>query len=393
MDAATIAQCTARKLGSAPFGRLRPGLEPTGTSSTHALMLHDEEIPLTNFGLGTRRLTSLSIQDQAVAGGSIVVIDEIEHGLEPHRLAHVLRYLRQRAEAAEVQVILTTHSPITVETLQASDLSVVHCAAGTTVVKQVSAELDNVQGVLRSAPSALLSRRVMVGEGPTEVGFIRGLLRIWDQARNIAGQAISATLGVTVVNGRGSSQPVQRGLLFRQLGYPTVVLLDNDDRSIDDVVTDAEAKGLNVLRWAADWALEEEIAQCIDEEGLREFVGLAAELKSEDSVRDSVASRLKVATLSGLDPSSWASATGTPLGQVRDAIGAAAKGKRLTGAGKEESKGWFKREDAGELLAEIVSARWSQLSATDIEGVISQLSAFAYADDLVSATEDVTKDV
>ncbi|MDK3258174.1 ATP-dependent nuclease [Blastococcus capsensis] len=378
MEAATLAQTSARRLGSAPFGRLRPGLEPTGASSAHSLILHDEDIPLTGFGLGTRRLTSLSIQDQAVEGGSIVVVDEIEHGLEPHRLAHVLHYLSQRTSSGELQVLLTTHSPIAVESMQASDLNVVRSEAGETVVQRVSAELDDVQGMLRAAPSALLGRRILIGEGATEVGLIRGLLRRADNRRRADQLPISATLGVAIVDGRGGNQAVRRGALFGELGYPVTVLIDNDDASIDTEVAAAEAKGVRVIRWTQGRALEDELIRCLDEAGLHSLVQLAAEIKGEESVRASVEARLDGASLAGLDPSAWAlGATRTPEA-VRDAIAGSAVGRKVAGGGKEEKKGWFKSEDAGEQLAALVATNWSHLSKTEMGSVVTSLLAFAY---------------
>jgi putative ATP-dependent endonuclease of OLD family len=48
--------------GSAHFTALRPGLEPDTATSANALILHDDRVPLTGYGLGSRRLTSLAIQ-------------------------------------------------------------------------------------------------------------------------------------------------------------------------------------------------------------------------------------------------------------------------------------------------------------------------------------------
>jgi putative ATP-dependent endonuclease of the OLD family len=110
-DVAAAVQVQSRALGAAPYESLRPGLDPAQSGSTHSLVLHDENVPLTSEGLGTRRLTGLSIQERAVEGGSIIAVDEIEYGLEPHRLVHVLQYLRDRATPGQLQVILTTHSP------------------------------------------------------------------------------------------------------------------------------------------------------------------------------------------------------------------------------------------------------------------------------------------
>lgn len=101
-EAAAAAQKSASAFGAASFGELRPGLEPGSSSSTHALLLHDGEVPLSSLGRGTRRLTSLAIQDRSMEEGSIIAIDEIEHGLEPHRLAQALHRLRQRTAAEKL---------------------------------------------------------------------------------------------------------------------------------------------------------------------------------------------------------------------------------------------------------------------------------------------------
>lgn len=380
-DAAALARSAALKLGSAAFGPLRPGLEPTAASSAHSLMLHDADVPLTSFGLGTRRLTSLSIQDQAVAGGAIVAIDEVEHGLEPHRLAHVLRYLKDRAKAGDIQVILTTHSPVAVETLQAVDLGVVRSVDGQTFATSVSPELDNIQGVVRSAPSALLSRRIVVGEGPTEVGFVRGLLRRLDAGQLERNAPTTATLGVAIVDGGGGDQAIKRGSILRELGYPTAVLIDNDDRTIDSAVSAAQLDRLDIRRWGADLSLEDQIARDIDEVGLRAVVELAADIRSEDAVTAGVAARLGVDSLTGLDPAAWAAVTGKPLDEVRAAIGYAAKGRKLDGESKDESKGWFKREDAGEQLAAVVVEHWEAVKDSDLGAVIGALLVFALADE------------
>jgi hypothetical protein len=36
-------------------------------------------------------VSTLAIQREAVQGGSIIAVDEVEHGLEPHRLIHQSR--------------------------------------------------------------------------------------------------------------------------------------------------------------------------------------------------------------------------------------------------------------------------------------------------------------
>lgn len=305
-----------------------------------------------------------------MAGGSIIAMDEVEHGLEPHRLAQTLRRLKKRTDAGELQVIMTTHSPITVETLSAVDLVVVHTdGAGTTTCQPVPEDLDNVQGTFRSAPDAILGRRVLVGEGATEVGFLRGLLRYWDVEQLVADKPPAAAVGTVLVNGKGGTQPTQRAQNFQQLGHPTCMLVDNDDRTIDDSVAEAEAAGVLVHRWTVGNALEDEVIQTLPAAGLQAVVALAVDIKGEESVQATVGANLEGPALTGIAVSGWQAQVNADLDMMRTAIAAAAAKKE-----------WFKREDRGEELAEVVIRHWGGLEATPLLKVIGDLRAFAYPD-------------
>jgi putative ATP-dependent endonuclease of the OLD family len=305
-------------------------------------------------------------------GGSIIAIDEVEHGLEPHRLAQTLRHLKKRTDTGDLQIIMTTHSPITVETLSAVDLVVVHAdGAGVTICHPVPEGLDNVQGTFRNAPSALLGRRVLVGEGATEVGFLRGLLRHWDAERIAADQVPAAAIGTVLVNGMGGTQPTQRARNFQQLGYPTCMLVDNDDRAIDQAVKDAEAVGVAVHRWTFGNALEDEVIQALPAEGLQAVVDVAVDIKGEQSILATVGAKLGNKQLTGTDFAAWQAQAGVDEPAIRTAIAGAATAK-----GKDRE--WFKREDRSEELAGIVIAHWDSLDGTNLLKVISELRAFAY---------------
>lgn len=186
--AAAEVQGAAQAIGGTSFIKLVPGLDPAGSSSGSALLLHDQEVPLTGYGLGTRRLISLAIQETAFNEGAILLIDEVEHGLEPHRLHHLLRHLKNRTADGSGQVLMTTHAPVAVEALRAQDISVVRSKDGTTTVRQVPGYLDDVQGALRAGPSAVLASRVVVCEGKTEMGVVRSFLLHWGRAAHCAGQ-------------------------------------------------------------------------------------------------------------------------------------------------------------------------------------------------------------
>lgn len=380
--AAMVAEAAA-KIGGADLSQLRPGLDPTSSSSTNALLLHNGSIPLTGHGLGTRRLISLAIQEKAYTAGEIVLIDEIEYGLEPHRLHHLLRHLKQRTENGAGQVIITTHSPLAVEALRAEDISVVRGEDGHTSVQAVPADLNNVRGTLRSAPSALLARRVVVCEGKTEMGIVRRFLQHWDIQRSARGKASHAAMGTAQSDGNGSTTAPARALVLRQLGYPALLIIDHDDSGSDPGVAAAVAEGAEAVRWQNGNALEDEIAASLSPAGLADLVALAADIRSEESVCSAVADRLPGATtISGLDPSAWLPPD-RPFDEVRTAIGAAAKGKKLKGdAKKEESKAWFKLEESGELLGSLLIKRWDEIKDAPLGLGLRRLYVFAYDEDL-----------
>lgn len=383
--AATLAQAEVKKLGSGPFEDLRPGLDPAFGSASSALVLHEGNIPLTQFGLGSRRLLSLSIQENALAGNSIVAIDEVEAGLDPHRLSHLIRYLRERAARGELQVILSTHSPLVVEALGHGQLFVVRSVAGATTVSGVPAELqpgenDILQGVIRERPSSLLAQSVIVGEGATEVGFIRELLHEWDEGRPNLRQITSVTAGVGVTNGSGSSQAPKRARALAKLGYPTLLLIDGDvaDNAAD--VADAHTAGTVVVQWPEGYALEDVIVAEASIACLQDIVNTAADERSEEAITSAVSSRLGQ-QLAGLDVAGWISVYGEAA--VRKAIGAAAKGARANGT-KSDGNSWFKREDRGAQLAAIVRAHSSTLRGEVLKGGVRTLREFVYGADEIA---------
>jgi putative ATP-dependent endonuclease of OLD family len=56
------------------------------------ISLHDGKLPLRRLGTGSSRLIVSALQHDA-GESHVALIDEIEHGLEPHRIARLLKYL------------------------------------------------------------------------------------------------------------------------------------------------------------------------------------------------------------------------------------------------------------------------------------------------------------
>jgi putative ATP-dependent endonuclease of OLD family len=382
-DAASTAQERAKHLGAGSFSQLRPGLDPSVGSTSAALVLHNDAVPLTQYGLGSRRLLSLSIQEGALEGNSVIAIDEIESGLDPHRLLHVLGYLRRRANEGTLQVFLTTHSPLVVEGLSNVELAVVRSVQGKTTVTGVPAQLDptntdRTQGVIRSWPSALLASDVVVGEGPTEVGFLMRLLLAFDGVATAESEATSVSRGVAVANGNGSSQAPQKALALQRLGYGTFLLIDGDTDENQADVDQAVAGGVALHRWPDGQALEDVLASELSLLGLQNLVDLATSERSAESVLSAVRT-LSEHDLKTTLVEDWMAALGEP--EVRRVIGLAAQGERPDGT-KKSQNAWFKRQDRGWELGKIVENELCEMPAGGglAEG-IRALLRFTYADD------------
>ena len=354
------------EIGGRAYGGLQPGLDPQGASSTSALLLHEGRIPLTSAGLGTRRLTSIAVQEIAAIGGDMVIIDEIEHGLEPHRLLHVLHRLKRKAADGRGQVVTTTHSPIAVQALQALDICVVRNVDGQTTVRQVPPDVEEVQGALRACPAAVLARKVVVGEGKTEVGIARYLIRSSDAEQIAAGRPTHAALGAALVDGVGRTAPA-RSKVFHSLGITALLLIDNDDRAVDGDIQAAVKAGVTVVRWQENNSTEAEIISTLDIKALIDLLQLASEIHEENVIRDAVVARLKKVAAPGLlDPDSWLAA-GHTLDEVRQAVAEAAKKKE-----------WFKREDRGELLGAFILGHWDQFEDAALGQRLAELRRFIY---------------
>lgn len=354
--AADQASSLARAAGAGPAQTYRPGLDASAIGSgASALGLHEGSIPVRAAGLGTRRLVALAIQRASYTEGGIVLVDEIETGLEPHRLRHLLRHICADESG---QLLMTTHSEIPIVELRCSDLGVVRSSDAITTVQAVRSEL---QAVVRRAPDALLGRRLIVCEGKTEVGLCRSLDSAWTAAKG----SPPADIGLAFVVGEGTSAPLN-ALHLAGLGYPTALLIDSDV-AYDPGEADLTAAGVRVISWSGRVSTEERILLDVPWAVVRDIVELASRMWVEDepsAVTDSIASRLNQP--SGTDIEDWLS-SGKTQDQVRAAAGLAAKRSR-----------WFKRTDMGEALGQLVVAALPSIEATDLAQKLGALADWAY---------------
>jgi putative ATP-dependent endonuclease of the OLD family len=217
---------TARRLGI-PVGEVvRATLGAHDVSFRGGtISLHDEAgVPLRSLGIGSIRLLIAGLQRAAAQQSTIILVDELEHGLEPHRIKRFLDSLGAK-EASPVQVFATTHSPVAVRELSGDQLYVLRRSGQRHEARVVGID-DAIQSTVRLYPDAFLAPSVLVCEGASEAGLLRGL----DQYRVDQGMSSLNALGVALVDSGGAEKIHERASAFDALGYHTAVLRDDDMR-------------------------------------------------------------------------------------------------------------------------------------------------------------------
>ena len=167
---------TAKVLGIPVGDNVRAMLDAHSVSFTGGtISLHDDDgVPLRGLGVGSTRLLIAGLQRKAAAETAVILVDETEHGLEPHRIIRFITSLGAKETAPPLQVFMTTHSPVVLRELSGNQLFVVRRQDESHNVQKVGAD-DDIQSTIRLYPDAFLAPSVLVGEGASEVGFVRGI--------------------------------------------------------------------------------------------------------------------------------------------------------------------------------------------------------------------------
>lgn len=278
-EALQIATTTARELG------VHIGVKARALLDTHSvsfgggtISLHNESgIPLRSLGVGSTRLLVAGLQRKAASKASIVLSDELEFGLEPHRIARFLGSLGAK-EAAPLQVFLTTHSPVALRELSGDQLFVLRSCAHGHEARSVGAD-DGIQSTIRLYPEAFLASSVVVCEGASEIGLLRGI----DLYRIDHGTVSLAALGVALVDcgGGDADRPYARAAAFRALGYRVMVVRDDDKRPTPTIEQAFIQSGGTVVAYRPGRALEDELFHSLTPTACQKLISYADELHGE----------------------------------------------------------------------------------------------------------------
>jgi hypothetical protein len=359
---------TAKELGIDVGDKVRALLDAHSvTFAGGTISLHSEEgVPLRGLGTGSSRLLIAGLQKKAADRSRILLVDELEHGLEPHRIIRFLGSLGAKASPAPLQAFITTHSPVTLRELNGDQLFILRDTAEGHSIRKVGSE-DDAQSTLRLYPDAFLAPSVIVCEGASEVGLLRGI----DQHRATLSKISIAARGTALVDcgGGEADKPYKRASAFRRLGYRTAILRDNDLHPSPEVEKAYSALGGIAFSWRNGRTLEDELFLSLTPGAVKKLLDFAAELHGDELINE----HIKTASANAKELSSiFSEIQANKLADdSRSILGRAARSKKA---------GWFKSVSWMEEAARKIVAQDLAAAEAGFRALVDQI--FAWADDV-----------
>lgn len=234
--------------------------------------------PFNQRGYGSKKLINLGLQVGDNDKASILLIDEIEIGLEPYRQKNLLHRLKKEVNNGG-QVLFTTHSTVVLSELDIAQLILVNSNDGITTFRIIAnddATLNSkMQGMLRRIPDAFLTPRILVCEGITEVGFVRSL----DEKLQENEKFYMASRCVSYADGKGGAEALSVAKRFYDLGFDVAVLVDNDRPEDESEKNSLIMNGIPVFSWEKGQCIETALLPLFSVEALSELLRWESEKK------------------------------------------------------------------------------------------------------------------
>jgi hypothetical protein len=336
-EVARTAEATARTLGVNVASSYKAHLDAEAINvRIGGLALHDGEMPLRQLGLGSKRMLTTGLQKNNLRVPHITLFDEVEIGLEPHRIARLVHHLKEDMSG---QYFLTTHSPVVLRELTVDDLHIVHSRNGKTEIIGANkpAIADFIQGKIRLGAEAFLAPKIIVCEGATEAGFLRGLDGYWASK----GKNSFAYQGVALFDANGASKIKEIAEGLNELSYDVSALadLDRPDQFSGADVDSLRARGVAVTIWDGALCIERRVFADLPWAGVMASFEAACTIHgNRNQVLDQVQSQY--GQQFDRDYAAWAD-----VPHLREALGKAAK-----------ASAWFKRQSWAQEWASAICA-------------------------------------
>ncbi len=307
--------------------------------SADSLCLNDEfNVPVYMLGSGSKKLMLIAMAQYLISREDLedytILIDEIETGLDPHRLIHVLFALREIASTSNSQIIISTHSPITLKEIAGDGTYRVKNADGDITIRRLN-NADN--GTIRTQPEMFFLKKVVVCEGKTEIGILRSLKKKWLSTTGLPPEHFGAYFAL----GEGSSMP-RLSKVFKDNDYAVCVYRDND------VTVPIEA---GIDDFAYTGTINTEQAICLD-----------ASRGLLDSILEYCAAHQKA-----------------EIREVPPIPNEINQTYRMELAEFLHEKEVFRRIDTAEILGNMLYQHWSDMAEGDFKTTIEQVKTWIYS--------------
>ncbi len=211
-------------------------------------------LPLSSWGSGTRRLASLEVAAAHHADHPIMVVDEIERGLESYRQ----RILIEELVASPSQVFVTTHSAPAVHA--AAEATLWYVDAGSRVGRLPA----TVAAQQKRDPETFLARIAVIAEGATEVGFVARLIN----------RSLSEDMrrhGIWVSDGGSNSEALAVLRALAKSGLTVAGFADNEGTQLGAWQDTKEKLGDLLMRWEQG-CLESNLIPHVQDHQLEAFI-------------------------------------------------------------------------------------------------------------------------
>lgn len=317
------------------------------------LSLHNDGIPIRMMGKGSKRLISICIQLELSKDGGVVLIDELEQGLEPDRIKLLSRLLKENEMS---QVFLTTHSREVITELETKDIYVVHRdnMNGSVKVKDLPHDKESLQKAIRACSEAFFAKKVIVCEGATEVGICRAL----EVHRKSNQKTPLAFENVGYVDGTGNSL-IERAEEIFESGILVCLLCDSDEKTVQSLKSSLQGKGINIVDCASGNSIEQQVFKDLPWNAIVELI---ERVQSYFGMTSSVMDEKIESKYIGEEfPEKWRDKESIDL---RHALSEASVVKR---------KEWFKHVSAGQMLGELIFEYLDDLKDTSLGSYLVEL--------------------
>lgn len=287
-DMLDVVADSARSVGVEIGEKVMIGLDPNVVSlkDSNLCLKDSRNIPLQNLGTGSKRLLIAALLKRCSGPHQILLVDEVEQGLEPHRLVQFLEELGSKT--ATTQVFITTHSPVPIMELDWDRLFILQKKGEKHHINGIQASL---QGIARRYPQAFLAKNVICCEGASEYGLLRGVNSYYFETNS---RLSIHSRGTVFIDCRGGTNFIDYAGVFNKLGYKTSIFRDNDviNKLRENKKLQKEQglqhEGVEVLTYSSEYCLESAISETVIEEdwntiieyGKQEIPGFESALRS-----------------------------------------------------------------------------------------------------------------